>query len=88
MKKKENNKFGVFPYRSCKVIRNLHKTIWPKIEDLVLPVHDNRYIKTKIKTYEDKVYTNFGGIHVSKNDAEYEPFAMTSINSLLVHEKK
>ena len=39
--------------------------IWIKIEDLknieldALPVHDNRYIKTKVRTYGDKFYTNF-----------------------------
>ena len=38
-----------------------YKTIWTKIEDLInielnaLPVYDRRYIKTKIKTYDDKV---------------------------------
>ena len=42
-----------------------YKTIWAKIEDLknielnALPVYDDRYIKTKIKTYVSKVYTNF-----------------------------
>ena len=42
-----------------------YKTIWAKIEDLenielnALPVYDDRYIKTKIKTYVNKVYTNF-----------------------------
>ena len=38
-----------------------YKTIWTKIEDLKtiklngLPVYDDRYIKTKIRTYGDKV---------------------------------
>ena len=42
-----------------------YKTNWPKIEDLknielnALPVYDDRYIKTKIRTYLDQVYTNF-----------------------------
>ena len=41
------------------------KTIRTKIEDSetielnALPVYDDRYIKTKIRTYSDKVYTNF-----------------------------
>ena len=36
-----------------------YKTIWTKIEDLknielnALPVYDDRYIKTKIRTYSD-----------------------------------
>ena len=42
-----------------------HKNIWTKIEDLkkieldALPVYDNKYIKTNIRTYGNKVYTNF-----------------------------
>ena len=38
-----------------------------KIEDLkniklnALPVHDDRYIKTKIRKFGDKVYANFRG---------------------------
>ena len=38
-----------------------YKAIWIKIEDSkninALPVFDDRYIKTKIRTYGDKVYT-------------------------------
>ena len=42
-----------------------HETIWTKIEKLKsielnsLPMYDDRYIKTKIRAYGDKVYTNF-----------------------------
>ena len=42
-----------------------YKTIWIKIKDLqnaeigALPVYDGRYIKTKIRTYDGRVYTNF-----------------------------
>ena len=42
-----------------------YKTNWTKIEDLknielnALPVYDDRYIKTKIRTHLDQVYTNF-----------------------------
>ena len=38
-----------------------HEAVWTKIEDIknieldVLPVYDNKYIKTKIRTYGDKV---------------------------------
>ena len=44
-----------------------YKTIWIKIEDLqnidldISPVYDDGYIKTKMKTYGDKIYTNFRG---------------------------
>ena len=44
-----------------------YKANWTKIEDLkniklsVLPVQDDSYIKTEIRTYGDKDYTNFLG---------------------------
>ena len=47
-----------------------YKVIWTKIKDLknielnVLPVYDDRYIKTKIETHGDKVYINFHGLNV------------------------
>ena len=49
-----------------------YKAIWTKVEDLkniklnALPVYDDRYIKTKIKIYGDKIYTNFRGLDVQK----------------------
>ena len=32
------------------------------------PVYDDRYIKTKIRTFDDKVYTNFRGLNVPEDD--------------------
>ena len=58
-----------------KLLEN-YKAIQTKIDDLTnielntLPVYDNRYIKTKIRTYGDKVYTNFCGLNVSEEDIE------------------
>ena len=55
-----------------------YRAIWTKIEDLiniawkVLPVYDNRYIKSKIKTYGDKVYSNFRGLNMQEHDIESE----------------
>ena len=71
-----------------------YKAIWTKIEDLknmelkVLPVYDDRYIKIKIRTYGDKVHTNFCGLNVSEDDIECEFFTVISIDSLLVYENK
>ena len=53
-----------------------------------LPVHDDRYIKTKIITYGGKVYTKFGGLNVPEDDAICESFTVISIDSLLVYENK
>ena len=70
-----------------------YKTIWIKIEDLKniklnsLPVVD-RYIKTKIRTYGDKVYTKFRGVNLPEDDIECECFTVISIDPLLVYENK
>ena len=53
-----------------------------------LLVFDDRYIKSKIRTYGDKVYTNFRGLNVPKDDIECESFTVTSIDSILVYENK
>ena len=37
----------------------------------------------KIRTYGDKVYTNFPGLNVPKDDAEPESFAVISIDLYL-----
>ena len=58
--KDKNNKLMCFHIDDNKLLRK-YKTIWTKIEDLkniefnALPVYDNRSIKTKIRTYNDKV---------------------------------
>ena len=58
------------------------------IELNALSVFDNRYIKTKISTYGDKVYINFRDLNVSENDIECECFTVISIDSVLVYENK
>ena len=71
-----------------------YKTIWTKIEDLkniklnTLPVYDERYIKAKIGTYGNKVYTNFRCLNVPEDDIESECLTVISIDSLLVYENK
>ena len=57
-------------------------------DEKLLPVYDDRYIKTKIRTFGDKVYINFRGLNVSEDDIECESFAIISIDSLLVYDKK
>ena len=53
-----------------------------------LPVYDDRYIKTKIRTYGDRVYINFRGLNVPEYDIKCESFTVISLNSLLVYENK
>ena len=91
--KDKNNKLMSFRIDDEKLLEK-YKAIWNKIEDLKniglndLPVYDDRYIKTKIKTYGDKVYTNFRGLSVPKDDIECESLTVISIESLLVYKHK
>ena len=88
--KDKNNKSMSFHIDDEKLFEK-HKTIWAKTEDIknikfnALPVYDNRYIKTKIRKYYDKVYTNFHGLNVPEDDAEGGSFTVISIDSLLTY---
>ena len=70
------------------------RPIWTKIEELkniksnALPVYDDRYIKTKIRTYGDKVYASFLVLNTPENYIELESFTVISIESLLKYENK
>ena len=50
-------------------------------------MYDDRYIKTKLRTYGDKVYTKFRGLNIPKDDIECESFTVSSIDYLLVYDK-
>ena len=71
-----------------------YKAIWTKTEDLknivldALTVYDNRYTKTKTKTWGDKVYNNFRDLNVPVDDIECESVTCISIDSLLVYDNK
>ena len=70
------------------------RAIWTNIEDLktielnILPVCDNKHIKSKIRTYDDKIYTNFRGLDMPEDHIGCESFTVISIDSLLVYENK
>ena len=91
--KDKNNKLMSFRKHDEKLLEK-YKAIWTKIEDLknielnALPVYDDKYIKSKIRTYGDKIYTNFHGLNVPEDDTECESFTVISIDSLLVYNNK
>ena len=49
----------------------------------LLPVYDDRYIKTR-----RTIYTNFRGLNLPEDGAECESFTVISIDSLLAYENK
>ena len=89
----KNNKLMYFRMDHGKLLEK-DKANWTKIEDLQnielndLPVYDEMYIKTKIRTYGDKVYTNFLDLNMPEDDIESESFTVISIDSLLVYDNK
>ena len=58
------------------------------IESDASPVYDDRYIKTKIRRFGDKVYTKFRGLNVPEDSAECQSFTFISIDSLLSYDNK
>ena len=70
-----------------------YEVIWTKIEDLksiglnALPVYDNRYIKTEIRTYGNKVYSNFCGLNVPEDDIECESFTAIFTDFYCIRQK-
>ena len=69
------------------------KTIWNNIEDLQnielnpLTVYDNRYTKSKVRTYVYKD-TNSCGLNVPEDDIVCGPLTVISIGSLPIYENK
>ena len=53
-----------------------------------LPGYDDRYIITKVRTFGNKVCTNFLGLNLSEDDIECKSFTTISIDSLLIYDKK
>ena len=88
----KNNKLMSFCIDYEKLLET-YKVFWTRIEDLKniklnsLRIYDDRYIKTKIRTYGDNIYTNFRGLNVPEGDIECESFAVISIDLLLVYDK-
>ena len=89
--KDKNKKLLSFRIDDEKLLEK-YKTIWTKIEDLnvksnALLVYYYRYIKTKIRIYGDKLYSNFRGLNLAENYRECKPFAIISIDCLFVYVK-
>lgn len=89
----KQNKFMSFYIHDQKPLEK-YTIIRIKIEDLkgvklfTLSVHDDEYIRSKIKADSKKVDTYFHGLGIPEYEAECEGYTITSVNSLLVYENK
>ena len=89
----KNNKLKSFRIYDKELLEK-YKASWTKIEDFkdielnAQPVYDDRYIKIKIRTYGDNIYTNFSGSNVPEDDIDFESFIVNPIDFLLVYDKE
>ena len=85
----DSNKTMSFKVDGNKLLRKCNR-IWEIISNLLniefdseLVYGDNdKYIKTKIKMYEDRVNTNFQGKEVPKEDASYKCLSLIVLDSV------
>ena len=72
--------------------------LWGKIKDLIgkkfdsEPIYNDNYIKTKIKSYNNDIITNFrhesNNIKVPKEDCSYKCLSLISLDSVIQMGKK
>ena len=68
--------------------------IWNKIKDILnvkcysQPIYDNKYIKAKVKTFNNMINTLFSGDEIPKERINYVCIAAICIDSVLKVDKK
>ena len=71
-----------------------NNTIWNKIKSILnvkfhsLPIYDDKYIKTKVKTFNNSINTLFSGDEISKERIHYVCISAICIDSVLRRDKK
>ena len=81
---------------SDKKLLQRHTIIWEKRSSLVKkefdsePVYDDndKYIKTKIKSYGDKINTNIQGKKIPKENTSYKSLSLIMLDSIIRVNKK
>ena len=89
----DSNKTMSFKASDDKLLKKYSK-IWERVSSLMNiefdsePVYGDKYIKTKIKQYRDKINTNFQGKKVPKENASYKCLSLIMLNSVIRANKK
>ena len=91
----DSNKTMSFKVDDNKLLKKYNK-IWEKISNLMNiefdsePVYgdNDKYIKTNVKMYEDRVNTNFQGKKVPKENASYKCLSLIMLGSVIRVNKK
>ena len=89
------NKVMSFKVTDKKLLNKYNKT-WEKVEELLnvkferRPIYgeDDKYIKAKIKSYQDKVNTNFQGKKTPKENSSYKCLSIITLESIIKVNKK
>ena len=79
-----------------KKLLNKYNKIWENVEELLnvkfesKPIYgeDDKYIKAKIKSYKDKVNTNFQGKKTPKENSSYKCLSIITLESIIKVNKK
>ena len=95
VKKFNENSTMSFRVKDKQLLKNYNK-IWEKVEKLMKidfeskPVYgdDDKYIKTKIKTYEKSIITNFHNKKTPKEKAPCKCLSIIMIDSVIKANKK
>ena len=95
VKQFDSNKTMFFKVNDNKLLKKYNK-IWEKISSLLSiefdsePVYgdNDKYIKTKMKMYEDRLNTNFRGKKVAKENASYKCLSLIMLDSAIRVNKK
>ena len=91
----DDNKVMYFNVTDKKLLHKYNK-IWKKVEELLNvkfesnPIYgeDDKYIKAKIKSYKDKVNTNFQGKKAPKENSSYKCLSIITLESIIKANKK
>ena len=89
----KNSKYMNHLVKDEKILKKYLK-IWNKIKSLIKkelnsePVYNDKYIKTKIKIYNDKVYTNFQHNKIPKDNEYCACLSVILLDSIFVNSNK
>ena len=90
-----DNKTMSFKANDNNLLKNYNKT-WEKVSSLMSikfdsePVYgdNDKYLKTKIKMYEDRVNTNFQSKKIPKENVSYKCLSLLMLDSVITANKK
>ena len=71
-----------------------YNEIWNKIQSIlnvkfyIQPIYDDKYLRTKVKTFNNTINTLFSGDEIPKERINYVCISVISIDSVLRRDKK